>query len=126
MAQTKKRWIAWALLNCIFFSLEILFKQLVKKKFPSLSSRKYYRYLVGLAGTFDVYLLFIANLAIGYGFNGIPPFLTRAFLTNGEGLQTFCLGSICIFMGVMVMQELRRYEEFHTNTVHKKDPHFTN
>jgi len=108
----KTRWLAWALTNAVFFSLEILILfELNKKKYGWLWIKWYYRHLVSLAGCMNIVLLMIANLSILHGFDDTPLFIQRAFLREGiEG--TVCLvGSLIIlYLGVMVMYEKRSHE----------------
>jgi len=103
------RWVAWALLNCVFFSLEIVFLHIVRLKFlGTLQKLWYYRLIAAAAGAFDIVLLMVANLAILYGFDQTPEFLTRAFFSDGGYTAGVCLSFLGI--GVLLMQDIRAIE----------------
>jgi D-alanyl-lipoteichoic acid acyltransferase DltB (MBOAT superfamily) len=101
-------WVAWALLNCVFFSAEI-FVMTTFHKIPGIERKWYYRYIVAVAGTFNVFLLMIANLAILHGFQDSYTFVHNAFLVEG-GLVTFVGAYIWLLSGVLVMGEIRESE----------------
>eukprot|EP01112_Ceratiomyxa_fruticulosa_P012411 TRINITY_DN3433_c0_g1_i1.p1 TRINITY_DN3433_c0_g1~~TRINITY_DN3433_c0_g1_i1.p1 ORF type:complete len:575 (+),score=83.20 TRINITY_DN3433_c0_g1_i1:1591-3315(+) len=103
-------WIAWALLNCVFFSLEILvMKFFYSHKMSWLRHKWYWRHIVGVAGSLNVFLLMIANLAILHGFEDSFLFIQKAFLSE-DGLRTFVAATVWLFTGVMFMQEIRDSE----------------
>jgi hypothetical protein len=78
------RWLAWALLNAVFFTLEIAVVMFFSsKRMEWLRRKRYYRHLVGVAGVLDIFMLMTANLAILHGFSYTPIFLQKAFLADG-------------------------------------------
>jgi len=123
------KWVAWALLNCLFFSLEIIIMTiaasekvlcskplfffsvvLIPNQFEKLWANKYSRNLVGAVGSLNIFLLMISNLAILLGFEDSFKFLSRAFLSEEGGLPLFVAAWFWLFIGVMFMQEIRAGE----------------
>ncbi|EAL63159.1 membrane bound O-acyl transferase family protein [Dictyostelium discoideum AX4] len=104
-------WIAWALLNCVFFSIEIgiMFYFYHPKRLP-LRRKWYWRFMVAIAGTFNIFLLMVANLAILHGFENSIIFIHNAFFVPG-GPTAFILAYSWLFCGIMVMIELRESEK---------------
>jgi len=107
-------WVAWALLNCLFFSAEIGFI-VYFSKVKWLHGKWYYRFLVAMVGSFNIFLLMVANLAILHGFADSVVFIWNAFFAPG-GFQTFLLAYTWLFFGVVVMQEIRETEKRHDST----------
>lgn len=69
-----------------------------------------YRFVAGLGGVFNVYLMMIANL-VGFavGVDGMKTMLAGIFTKNGV---TFLVGSfVCIYSTVQVMFEVREAEQ---------------
>jgi len=105
------RWLAWAWCNCIFFSIEIMIIKLFSShKLAWLRRKPYYRDLVAAGGTFNIFLLMVANLAILHGFDNTPVFIERAFFVEG-GFTVFVLAFIWLGAGVQVMLEIREQEK---------------
>jgi len=105
------RWLAWALCNCVFFSLEILVISFFSSKRNEwLRQKWFYRHLVAAAGTFNIFLLMVANLAILHGFTNTPIFIERAFFVPG-GFTTFVVAFIWLYCGCAVMIEIREGEK---------------
>ncbi|EGG22709.1 membrane bound O-acyl transferase family protein [Cavenderia fasciculata] len=104
-------WVAWALLNCVFFTIEIgiMFYFYHPARLP-LRKKWYWRYIVALSGTANVFLLMVANLAILHGFENSILFIRLAFFNEG-GLQAFLLSYIWLFAGIMFMMEIREQEK---------------
>lgn len=74
-------WVAWALLNCLFFSLEIVIMYFFSlPRMNWLTSKPYWRHILSLAGALNVFLLMLANLAILHGFTNSVLFLRQAFV----------------------------------------------
>eukprot|EP01132_Coremiostelium_polycephalum_P009730 gene9730-11949_t len=104
-------WVAWALLNCVFFTIEIviMFYFYNPKKLP-LRRKWYWRYIVALGGTFNIFLLMVANLAILHGFENSVLFIRNAFFEEG-GFNAFIFAYCWLFCGIMVMIEIRESEK---------------
>lgn len=103
------QWVAWAMLNCVFFSLEILVLQTVHKYFASMKQLPWWKYAVAAAGSTNIFLLMLANLAILHGFQDTPLFLLLAFWEPG-GSTVLCFTWIWFFCGVVMMQVIRSAE----------------
>eukprot|EP01102_Stenamoeba_stenopodia_P000799 TRINITY_DN1074_c0_g1_i1.p1 TRINITY_DN1074_c0_g1~~TRINITY_DN1074_c0_g1_i1.p1 ORF type:complete len:541 (-),score=87.36 TRINITY_DN1074_c0_g1_i1:23-1645(-) len=105
------KWVAWALLNCLFFSLEIIIMTLAaSERFEKVWAHRYSRYLVGAVGSLNIFLLMISNLAILLGFEDSFKFLSRAFLSEEAGIGVFFYAWFWLFVGVIFMQEIRAGE----------------
>jgi len=106
----KSRWLAWALLNCAFFSIEILILIYFHSiKWLWLWKKPFYRNLVAFAGACNIFLLMIANLAILYGFELTPVFIYQAFLVPG-GFTVFICSFFWLWCGCCYMLEIREGE----------------
>eukprot|EP00026_Physarum_polycephalum_P006722 Phypoly_transcript_06773.p1 GENE.Phypoly_transcript_06773~~Phypoly_transcript_06773.p1 ORF type:complete len:556 (+),score=47.78 Phypoly_transcript_06773:236-1669(+) len=104
-------WVAWALLNCLFFSIEILIVVFFNRpQLLWLTTKPYWRYIVMFAGGLNIFLLMIANLAILHGFTNSGIFFERAFL-HGEGLTTFLCSWVMVSIPVLYMLEIREGEK---------------
>ncbi|GAM17035.1 hypothetical protein SAMD00019534_002100 [Acytostelium subglobosum LB1] len=104
-------WVAWALLNCVFFTIEIgiMFYFYSPKKLP-LRKKWYWRYIVALAGTFNIFLLMVANLAILHGFENSILFIKNAFFIEG-GPLAFVIAYCWLYTGIAAMFEIREGEK---------------
>ncbi|GAM17403.1 hypothetical protein SAMD00019534_005780 [Acytostelium subglobosum LB1] len=103
-------WVAWALLNCVFFTAEIgVMTYFYSPKRLPLRRTWYWRYVVAVAGTFNIYLLMIANLAILHGFANSILFIKLCFFGEG-GLRTFIFSYVWLFSGISLMIEQREHE----------------
>jgi len=104
-------WVAWALLNCLFFSMEILIMVFFSRpKMDWLTSKPYWRHIVALAGALNVFLLMLANLAILHGFSDSLLFLHLAFM-EGNGVKTFVVSWLVVSFPVLWMLEIRESEK---------------
>ncbi|KYQ90287.1 membrane bound O-acyl transferase family protein [Tieghemostelium lacteum] len=104
-------WIAWALLNCVFFSIEIgIMFYFYSPKRLALRKRWYWRFIVAMGGTFNIFLLMVANLAILHGFENSKIFIANAFF-HQEGLKSFIIAYCWLFTGIQVMIEIREGEK---------------
>jgi len=105
------RWIAWAWLNCIFFSGERAVQALFHShRFAWLRLRPtWHRRVVALAGGFNIHLLMLANLAILHGFDGSWVFLKHSFVREG-GVSLFVMSSFYLSSATMFMLALRERE----------------
>ena len=63
-------WVAWAMLNCLCFSLEIILTAIFSKKFAWMQNRWYFSYLSDAFGALDLLLVTLANMSIMLGFKG--------------------------------------------------------
>eukprot|EP00761_Pharyngomonas_kirbyi_P008956 gb/GECH01008970.1/.p1 GENE.gb/GECH01008970.1/~~gb/GECH01008970.1/.p1 ORF type:complete len:581 (+),score=50.26 gb/GECH01008970.1/:1-1743(+) len=105
------RWVAWAWLNCIFFSMEIL---IMKSFFYSKIGQRvyvkpYFRHILAVCGSGNILLLMAANLAILHGFKGTYVFF-RKFILSYEALYTIPFWSWVLFIAVQIMIEIRNEE----------------
>jgi D-alanyl-lipoteichoic acid acyltransferase DltB (MBOAT superfamily) len=81
-------WAAWALMNCLCFSLEMVaFKYLAGPVTADLRTKWYWRALRGLGGSVTVIGLELTNLCIMHGFHNSMLFARRAFLSDWTGLS---------------------------------------
>lgn len=104
-------WVAWALLNCVFFSIEIgIMFYFYSPKRLSLRKKWFWRYIVACAGTFNIFLLMVANLAILHGFTNSVTFVKNAFFSEG-GLTAFIFAYCWLYCGIQVMIEIRESEK---------------
>jgi len=104
------RWLAWALCNCVFFTLENLVISLFSsEKLIWLRKKPYFRYLIIAGGSINIMLLMLTNLAILHGFNNTPILLERAFFSR-EGFIAFLLSFVWLSCCVILMLELRENE----------------
>ncbi|EGC31081.1 hypothetical protein DICPUDRAFT_157122 [Dictyostelium purpureum] len=104
-------WIAWALLNCVFFSIEIaIMFYFYHPKRLSLRRKWYWRFMVAAAGTFNIFLLMVANLAILHGFENSIIFIKNAFFSEG-GFVAFIFAYGWLWCGIMMMMEIRESEK---------------
>jgi D-alanyl-lipoteichoic acid acyltransferase DltB (MBOAT superfamily) len=103
-------WVAWALLNCVFFSIEILIMVFFNR--PQMlwfTSKPYWHNIVMFAGGINVFLLMIANLAILHGFTNSVLFLQNAFV-HENGVVTFLVSWLMVSVPVLYMMEIRAGE----------------
>uniref|UniRef100_A0A7S3LVY8 Uncharacterized protein n=1 Tax=Palpitomonas bilix TaxID=652834 RepID=A0A7S3LVY8_9EUKA len=103
-------WIAWAMLNCVFFTLEIGVLYAGYAYRNVLARIPMYEVVISWAGALNIFLLMIANLAILYGFGGTKLFLERMFLSDG-GWKVFIAAVSSFYAGVRGMRAIRQREE---------------
>eukprot|EP01119_Soliformovum_irregulare_P022959 TRINITY_DN7939_c2_g1_i2.p1 TRINITY_DN7939_c2_g1~~TRINITY_DN7939_c2_g1_i2.p1 ORF type:complete len:539 (+),score=167.65 TRINITY_DN7939_c2_g1_i2:202-1818(+) len=103
------RWLAWAILNCVFFVGEISVTQFYKAKMSWLSQKWWFRHVVGIVGVFDISMLMLANLAILYGWSGSYLFISTVLASEGAA-RTIIFAFIWLYCKIMMMQEIRENE----------------
>lgn len=104
-------WIAWALLNCVFFSLENFLIGLLGKKIRSAEKYFPYRILIGLLGALNLVFLALANLAIMLGFDGSVQYLYLVLFYKDPASGTYlfnyqllagCLGTLFVITQIQL------------------------
>eukprot|EP01133_Synstelium_polycarpum_P004295 gene4295-5016_t len=104
-------WVAWALLNCVFFTIEIgIMYYFYSPRKLWLRKKWYWGYIVALAGTCNIFLLAVANLAILHGFENSILFIKNAFFGEG-GLTSFIFAYGWLYNGIVMMVEIREEEK---------------
>eukprot|EP01027_Heterolobosea_sp_BB2_P018400 GEZU01025929.1.p1 GENE.GEZU01025929.1~~GEZU01025929.1.p1 ORF type:complete len:245 (+),score=38.10 GEZU01025929.1:96-737(+) len=106
------RWVAWAWLNCIFFSAELVVMKVFDAKFKWMYDKWYFKYLVAFAGHFDIWFLIVANTAILHGFDWTPKFLAQLLLQpGGLGVLIFCF--FFFNCGILIQLKIRENERLY-------------
>merc|ERR1712137_1347111 len=103
-------WVAWALMNCVFFTIELLISfEWKKQRYNWIRNIPGWwilsLLLTGLNGTF----ILCSNLSLVYGFDHMPTFARLVFLGNGAW-KVFALIAMCAFSLVPVQREIRKRE----------------
>ncbi|KAI8993660.1 MBOAT, membrane-bound O-acyltransferase family-domain-containing protein [Pilobolus umbonatus] len=101
--------LAWGWLISIFLLPEIIASSIFSEK--KYGHKPYYRFVCGAGGVCNILMMMIANL-IGFsvGLDGVKEMLTKIFLTSG-GLSFLMSVSVCLFIAVQVMFEIRESEK---------------
>ncbi|KAG1442916.1 hypothetical protein G6F56_010868 [Rhizopus delemar] len=101
--------LAWGWLICLFLLPEIIASRIFSEK--KYGNKPYYRYLCGLGAVGNILMMMIANL-VGFsvGLDGVVDMLKGIFATT-HGLLFLLSISVCLFMAVQIMFEIRESEK---------------
>ncbi|KAI8639354.1 MBOAT, membrane-bound O-acyltransferase family-domain-containing protein [Parasitella parasitica] len=101
--------LAWGWLICIFLLPEIIATRLFSEK--RFGDKPYYRFVCGLGAVANILMMMIANL-VGFavGVDGVKEMLTKIFGT-ANGLSFLISVTICLFIAVQIMFEIRESEK---------------
>ncbi|KAI7903280.1 MBOAT, membrane-bound O-acyltransferase family-domain-containing protein [Cokeromyces recurvatus] len=101
--------LAWGWLICIFLLPEIIATRLFSEK--KFGDKPYYRFVCGLGAVGNILMMMIANL-VGFavGLDGVKEMLVKIFGTT-NGLFFLISVSICLFIAVQIMFEIRESEK---------------
>ena len=114
------RWLAWALINCACFSIEIIVVHFMAPRVTWLQRLKRsgdgrkYEWLVSFFGAFGILALIVANMAIMFGFENTPKFL-YLLLVPVEGSLLYSVVALCSIIllftiGVRAMRIIENVE----------------
>ncbi|CEP07705.1 hypothetical protein [Parasitella parasitica] len=101
--------LAWGWLICIFLLPEIIASRLFSEK--KFGDKPYYRLVCGLGAVANILMMMIANL-VGFavGVDGVKEMLAKIFGT-ANGLSFLISVTICLFIAVQIMFEIRESEK---------------
>ncbi|KAL9547252.1 hypothetical protein MBANPS3_006256 [Mucor bainieri] len=101
--------LAWGWLICLFLLPEIIATRLFSEK--KYGDKPYYRFVCGLGAVANILMMMIANL-VGFavGVDGVKEMLTKIFGT-ANGLSFLTSVTICLFIAVQIMFEIRESEK---------------
>ncbi|KAK4518315.1 Chitin synthase, class 7 [Mucor velutinosus] len=101
--------LAWGWLICLFLLPEIIATRLFSEK--KYGDKPYYRFVCGLGAVANILMMMIANL-VGFavGVDGVKEMLTKIFGT-ANGLSFLITVTICLFIAVQIMFEIRESEK---------------
>ncbi|EPB89175.1 hypothetical protein HMPREF1544_04042 [Mucor circinelloides 1006PhL] len=101
--------LAWGWLICLFLLPEIIATRLFSEK--KYGDKPYYRFVCGLGAVANILMMMIANL-VGFavGVDGVKEMLTKIFGT-ANGLSFLISVTICLFIAVQIMFEIRESEK---------------
>ncbi|KAF7722454.1 glycerol transporter [Apophysomyces ossiformis] len=101
--------LAWGWLICLFLLPEIIASQLFSYK--KYGQKPYYRFVCGIGAVGNILMMMIANL-VGFcvGIDGMKSMLMTIFGTT-EGHLFLLSASVCLFIAVQVMFEIRETEK---------------
>jgi len=103
-------WIAWALLNCICFSIEIaVMKYWAKPKFDPIRNTWWVETIIRLAQGWNIVLLLLSNLCIIYGFEYMPLFIKLSLWSPGSW-KVYLFVTICLTGGAILQAEVKKRE----------------
>ncbi|KAI9354740.1 MBOAT, membrane-bound O-acyltransferase family-domain-containing protein [Pilaira anomala] len=103
------RLLAWGWLICLFLLPEIIASSLFSER--KFGDKPYYRFVCGLGAVANILMMMIANL-VGFavGLDGVKEMLTKIFGT-AHGLSFLASVTICLFIAVQIMFEIRETEK---------------
>ncbi|KAI8088296.1 MBOAT, membrane-bound O-acyltransferase family-domain-containing protein [Thamnidium elegans] len=103
------RLLAWGWLICLFLLPEIIASSLFSER--KFGDKPYYRVVCGLGAVANILMMMIANL-VGFavGLDGVKEMLTKIFGT-ANGLSFLGTVTICLFIAVQIMFEIRESEK---------------
>ena len=103
------RLLVWGWLIVFFLLPEIL----LSEYFQTFRARWWYRHVCALGGTINIYMMMIANL-FGFclGSDGTKMLLHDMFMTSA-GFRFFLTSTVCLFIAVQIMFEIREDEKRH-------------
>eukprot|EP00741_Cyanophora_paradoxa_P009852 tig00001657_g9543.t1 len=105
------QWCAWALLNCAFFSLEIVvLTACAGPAMEGVRRRPAWRHVRAAGGALGVVLLMVANLAILLGFEGAAEFFRLIFLSGPPAHLVFAAALLIFFAAAQIQFEIREAE----------------
>ncbi|PRP81787.1 hypothetical protein PROFUN_10776 [Planoprotostelium fungivorum] len=109
------QWIAWALINCVFFSVEIIVRKLTNTPVLSwVKDERWEREMAAIGGLFACVGLSYANLAILYGFEDSDLFIRKSYnnYDSTSWLPTSGMVKVSVYFLLISlnMQEWRRNE----------------
>ncbi|KAI9468514.1 MAG: MBOAT, membrane-bound O-acyltransferase family-domain-containing protein [Benjaminiella poitrasii] len=101
--------LAWGWLICLFLLPEIIASRLFSEK--KFGDMPYYRFICGLGAVANILMMMIANL-VGFavGLDGVKEMLIKIFGTT-YGLTFLISVSVCLFIAVQIMFEIRESEK---------------
>ncbi|ODV61416.1 O-acyltransferase [Ascoidea rubescens DSM 1968] len=104
------RLLFWGWMIVLFLIPEILCNVYLK---PLIQNHRWYRFICGIGAVVNIWLMMIANL-FGFclGNEGTKKLLSDMF-TSIYGVQFTIISTICLFIAVQVMFELREHEKRH-------------
>lgn len=103
------RLLAWGWLICLFLLPEIIASSMFSER--RFGDKPYYRFVCGLGAVANILMMMIANL-VGFavGVDGVKEMLTKIFGT-ADGLSFLTSVTVCLFIGVQIMFEIRESEK---------------
>ncbi|OBZ89349.1 Glycerol uptake protein 1 [Choanephora cucurbitarum] len=101
--------LAWGWLICLFLLPEIVASSLFSEK--KYGNKSYYRFVCGIGAVGNILMMMVANL-VGFavGVDGMKEMLSKIFGTV-SGLSFLLSVSICLFIAVQIMFEIRESEK---------------
>ncbi|CEM40145.1 unnamed protein product [Vitrella brassicaformis CCMP3155] len=110
------RWrlLSWAALVCVIIAPEILVRMLAATKpIAPMQTNNWFRYVIAVGGSFNVFLLIAANLVgFSFGLEGLKLFISRLFGSR-EGVWFMWGSFVTVFSGVNLQLWIRSRQ--HTN-----------
>jgi D-alanyl-lipoteichoic acid acyltransferase DltB (MBOAT superfamily) len=101
-------WLAWSLMNCLCFSLEIAaVKTLSHKRFDRFRAHPGYRAIRGLLGSINIIGLVLTNLCILHGFGNGWLFFKRLFFRDLSGAINVLAYNYSVTIAQLVIEDWR-------------------
>lgn len=101
-------WLAWSLMNCLCFSVEITaMKALSHKRFDKVRAHPGYRAIRGLLGSINIIGLVLTNLCILHGFGNGWLFFKRLFFRDFSGAINVLAYNYSVTIAQLVIEDWR-------------------